>query len=89
MKTNFFDSMDKVVKIKLQAMDIVIERMITSLEYKGNPEKLINKTYETWTPDDFTRLATIYGGLQPNPLSNFIFAKEYNKTRKLEAAEVA
>ena len=62
--------------------------MILPLEDVGNPEKLIGKKYETWDEADFQKLTAIYGGLEPNPLSNFIFKREYDKVLKAESAEV-
>lgn len=79
---------ERAVKLKMQAIDLLIERMIAPISDIGNPEKLIGKKYEEWLPEDLQRLATIYGTVEPNPLSDLIFRKKYKEVQTLESAEV-
>ena len=87
-KAQLSESADKVVALKLRAIDIVVERMIEPLEDVGNPEKLLGKKFEDWLPEDIQRLIMIYGTKEPNPLSNLIFRKKYAEVQELEQAEV-
>ena len=50
----------------------------------GNPEALIKKPYEMWTPQDLALLGQIYGP-EPNHLSKFIAGKEIDKMYAAEA----
>ncbi len=47
-------------------------------------EKLINKKYNQWTPQDIQALYGIYG----EDLQKFIFEKEYKNLKELESQEV-
>jgi len=88
MKTpEFVKTRDKVIDLKLRVMDKLIEDMIEPIADVGNPEKLIGKPYEQWTPQDLTLLTQIYGAEEPNPLSDLIFKKEYDSLKKLEEEE--
>lgn len=86
-KTAFTLAVDKVVALKMRAIDLFIEQYIEPLADVGNPEKLIGKPYEEWTPQDLTMLIQIYGQQEPNPLSNLIFNREYDKVKAMEAEE--
>lgn len=87
-KAQLSESADKAVSLKMRAIDIVVERMIEPLEDVGNPEKLIGKNFEEWTPEDIGRLTMIYGTREPNPLSNLIFRKKLTEVRELEQEEI-
>lgn len=88
-KSSFSEAADKVVALKMRAIDILIERMIEPIEDIGNPEQLIGKKYETWEQEDFQRLSMIYGTKEPNPLSNLIFREKYAEVIRLERDEIA
>lgn len=79
---------DEVVDIKLKAVDAFIEEVIEPLEQLGNPEELIGKPYEQWTPEDLQRLTFAYGTKEPNPLSNLVFRRALERVQRLEAEEV-
>ncbi|GAG79398.1 unnamed protein product [marine sediment metagenome] len=83
-ETPFTRAVDEVVELKLKAVDAYIEEVIEPLSDVGNPEKLIGKKYEDWTPVDRQLLIRVYGTNEPNPLSNLIFRKEYEKVLELE-----
>ena len=82
-ETSFTSAVDKVVARKMQAIDRWLEKNAEPLEAIGNPESLLGKPYELWTPQDKMMLSQIYGA-EPNPLSNLIFRKEYEKLKELE-----
>lgn len=79
---------DLIVEKKMKAIDLLVEQMIEPLSDVGNPEKLIKKPYEQWTPEDLQRLTMIYGTKEPNTLSNFIFNREFEKVKQLESEEI-
>ena len=79
--------MDKAIKVKLEAAEQVVRELIDPLEKFGNPETLIGKPYEEWTPQDLNMLITLYGKEEPNPLSNLIFRKTYDAVKELENEE--
>jgi len=83
----FTTAIDRFLEVKLKAVDKLIEELIEPLADIGSPEKLIGKPYETWTPQDLSMLAQIYGKQEPNPLSDLIFKKEYSAVLELEAFE--
>jgi len=87
-KPDLEKSMDKAIEVKLQAADRLIEELVEPLEDLGNPEKLLGKPYESWSPQELTMMIQIYGQKEPNPLSNLIFRKTYDKVREMEAVEL-
>ena len=74
----------KLIEEDLAVMDEIVEEDIEALGDIGNPEKLIGKKYEEWTPQDLQMLGQVYGDQEPNRLSKFIFNKEYSKVQELE-----
>lgn len=86
MNKKAFDSaLNHVVNVKLQALDKLIKDMIKPLGDIGNPEKVLGKPYEQWTPEDFQTATSIYGTAEPSVLSEFIFKQELKKVEELEA----
>lgn len=77
-------AMDRVIALKMKAVDVVVQNVIEPLLEFGNPEKLLGKPYDLWTQQDLARLSQIYGVKEPNALSNLIFRREYQKVRELE-----
>ena len=75
----FTEAVKELIEFDLQVMDEFIEEEIEALADIGNPEKLLGKKYEEWTPQDLQMLITVYGTQEPNRLSDFIFNKEYTK----------
>ena len=78
---------EKMVAVKIEAVDRFIKEYIEPIADVGNPEKLIKKPYEEWTQQDLQMLGKIYGTEEPNPLSDLIFRKKYDEVRKLEEEE--
>ena len=78
------EAIQRVVDIKLKALDKVIEDLVEPLADVGNPEKVIGKPYEQWLPEDFTLLTQIYGTGENTPLTTLIFNKEYKKLKEKE-----
>ncbi len=82
--TSFTEAVKELIKFDLEVMDEFIKEEIEPIADVGNPEKLLNKKYEEWTPQDLQNLSIVYGQKEPNRLSNFIFDKEYQKVKELE-----
>jgi len=80
----FVKATREVIALKMRAIDEYIEEIIEPLADIGNPEKLIGKKYEEWTPQDRALLSQVYGTNEPNVLSDFIFRKEYKNVLSLE-----
>jgi len=72
----------------MKAIDALMKELIDPIAEVGSPEKLIGKSYESWTPDDLARLTRVYGTVEPNPLSNLIFNKTYDRVRDMEREEL-
>jgi hypothetical protein len=83
-QTTLTENIDEVIKIKIEVANEYIEEIIEPLMEFGNPEKLMKKPYEQWTPQDLMVLARIYGNDPDSPLSKLIFRKEYEKVKQLE-----
>ncbi len=77
-------AIEKAVSVKMKAVDRLVEELVEPLADIGNPEKLIGKPYENWTPSDLQLMIKIYGTQEPNPLSDMIFRKTYDKVKTLE-----
>lgn len=75
---------DEVVAEKMAAVDAVMQDLVEPLEAVGNPEKLIGKKYEDWTPLDMQLLTTVYGTGNDTPLAKLAIDKEYAKLLALE-----
>lgn len=85
MKTNFFtEAVDEVIKLKMEVADEYIKDIIESIGDVGNPEKLIGKKYEDWTPVDLQRLTNVYGTGDDTPLAKLIFNKSLKEVQDLE-----
>jgi len=76
--------MDKVVALHMKVLDKLIEDLIEPVADVGNPEQLIGKPYETWTPQELQQLIQIYGTQEPNPLSDLVFKKTYERVKEME-----
>lgn len=79
----------EVKKVKEEA-DAYIEKYIEPIADIGNPEKIIGRKYEQWTPQDIQTLTQVYV-YDIKPLEDFIAKKEIDKlwaseeqTRSLE-----
>ena len=78
---------DEVIVLMLDVADGYLGEMEEQLEVTRSPEKLLGKPYEQFTPQDFQILSQIYGE-EPNPLSELIFKKSYEKVLALEEEEI-
>ena len=74
---------EEVIELKLKVADMFIEEIIDPLGDLGNPETVIGKPYEQWTPADMQILGQLYGP-EPNALSDLIFQKSYKEVLALE-----
>ncbi len=83
-QTPLIDGIDEIVALKLAAADDFIKKVVEPLEDVGNPEKLIGKTYDQWTPQDKQALVGVYG---EGNLSEFL-AKKYIAEMRQHEAEV-
>ena len=80
-------AVERVVALKMKAIDKVMKDLIEPIEKVGNPEQLIGKEYAQWTPEDLTLLTKIYGRGADTPLTRVIFNREFEKVKKLEVEE--
>jgi hypothetical protein len=86
MKRNqFVDLVDEVVAEKFKIADEYIKDVVEAIGDVGNPEALIGKKYEDWTPQDLQLLSNVYGQGDDSPLSKLIASKEYEKVLNLES----
>ena len=83
----FVQAVEKAIETKMAAVDKLIENLVEPLADVGSPEKVMNKKYEDWTPQDLATAIKIYGQGDRTPLTNLIFNKTYERVKKLEATE--
>jgi len=83
-KENLDKAIDKVVAIKMKAVDQLITDLVEPLSDVGNPEKVLGKPYENWTPQDLAMAIKIYGQGENTPLTKLIFNKTYERVLRLE-----
>ncbi len=88
IQTELTKAIDKSIEVTMKAIDQIIDEYIEPLGKVGNPEVLIKKAYENWTPEDLSMLVQIYGPGEKTPLANLIFRKEYDKVKALEQEEL-
>jgi len=89
MKKSTLDkSIERVLQIKMEAVNYLISDLIEPLEVNDNPEELLGKHFAQWTPQDLELLKKVYGTAEPNVLSNFIFKKTYERVKTLESEEL-
>lgn len=82
--TEYTKLVDEVIADKMAAIDSLMEDLVEPLEAVGNPETLIGKKYEEWTPLDMQLLQTVYGTGSGTPLAKLALDKEYSKLLTLE-----
>ena len=87
-KSDLDKAVEQVVKFKMKAVDNLIEELIKPLEVTDNPEDVIGKPYESWTPQDLEMAKRIYGTKEPSLLSNLVFRKTYERVREMEQEEL-
>lgn len=75
---------DELVELKMKAVDILIDELVEPIADVGNPEKLIKKPFEQWTPEDLALMVKIYGQKEPSILSDLIFRRKYEQVKQLE-----
>lgn len=83
-KDTYDKALDRVIALKVKASDIYYDEVLKPiLDTVKNPEKVIGKQYEEWTPMDKQLLTQVY---QSNPkiLQDFVVGKEYNRILVLE-----
>jgi hypothetical protein len=79
---SFIKMMDEMVAEDLEILDEVISEDIDTLSIVANPEQLIGKPYNEWTPQDKQWLSQIYG-LDSEILDKFIAKKELENLQVL------
>ncbi len=87
-QTDLTKAAEEVVAFKLKAIDKLIEEVIDPLADVGNPEKIMKKPFEQWTPEDLQKVTMIYGTSETSPLANLIFRKTLERVEKLESEVV-
>ena len=78
MLDKWCELVDRVIKEKKKEADEYIKKYIDPIAEIGNPEKIINKPYNSWTPEDIAALKGIYV-YSPEKLEHFINRKEVDK----------
>ncbi len=69
-------------------LDELIEEEIKPLSDLGDPEKLIGKKFEEWTPEDMALLEQIYAN-NPEALNKVVFDHTFQAMTEAEEAESA
>jgi hypothetical protein len=82
--TKLDQRIERVIDVKIKAIDRWIDENIDELEKFGNPEKLIGKPYEMWTNEDKMILGQIYGTGPDSILEKFLANKEISKMYESE-----
>lgn len=80
-------AIDRLIALKLKAVDRLVEELVEPLADVGSPEKLIGKKYEQWTKEDTDFLGKVYGK-EPNALSELVFKKVYQAVKEMEKEEL-
>ena len=70
--------------IVAEATEELIAEQVDVIEILDNPEKLLGKKYELWSPQDLQWLTMVYGNSPDSKLNKFIADKEYAKVLELE-----
>lgn len=83
-KSEFTTTVDEVIKLNMDIVDEYIKEVIDEIGDIGSPEKLIDKKYEDWTPEDLQLLAGVYGPGDDTALAKLIFKKSYAEVEALE-----
>lgn len=87
-KPDLVKATERVVALKVKAIDQIVNELVEPLSDVGNPEKLIRKEYSQWDADDLALMIKIYGQSEDSPLTRTIFNRTYEKVKELEAEEV-
>ncbi len=74
---------DQIVAELMPVVDEVIKELVEPIERVGNPEKLIGKPYEMWTPEDIQMLFSVYGSGPNTPMARLILEKEWAQVEQL------
>ena len=75
----------EMIEEDLAILDELVEEEIKPLADLGDPEKLIGKKFEEWTPEDLQLLIQAYGN---NPqLEDFLFERGHKDMKEAEEAE--
>lgn len=83
-QTEFTSALNRVVDIKMKAIDRLVMEVVKPMSDVGNPEKVMGKPYEEWTPQDLNLAIQIYGAGKDTPLTRLIFNKEFASLQQLE-----
>ncbi len=79
----------EVVDKELAALDIVLSELVEPISDVGNPEKLLGKPYDAWTPEDLGMLSQVYGKDDNTPLANTIFKRTLERVQEMEKSELS
>ncbi len=76
----------EMIEEDLALLDELIEEEIKPLADLGDPEKLLGKKFEEWTPEDMALLEQIYAN-NPKPLNKVVFEHTHQVMLDAEEAE--
>uniref|UniRef100_A0A6H1ZH04 Uncharacterized protein n=1 Tax=viral metagenome TaxID=1070528 RepID=A0A6H1ZH04_9ZZZZ len=80
-------AIDRWVEKQIRYVDIWVEREVDTILDLHNPEKLLGKKFEDWTPYDMQLLAQVYSG-DMDTLNNFVAKKSIKQMHALEEDEI-
>ena len=82
MTTTIQQAIDKYIKLETEVAKQFMERYVEPIELVANPEKLMGRPFETWSPQDHMFLRTVYGK-EPNAYSELVLTKEIQEVQAL------
>ncbi len=75
---------EEVVALKISVVDEYIEEVVDAIGDVGNPEKLIGKRIDLWSPMEWEFMFAIFGKGPESPLWKVYFNREYEHLQELE-----
>lgn len=80
------EAVDRLIELKLRAVDRYVEECVSGLADFGNPETLLGKPFEEWTPYDRQLVDFFYADDERYKM--WLVKKDLERVQALEAEEV-
>ena len=80
-------AIEELISEAMPIVDQFIEEVVDELANVGSPEKVLDKKYEDWTPEDFQKAQFIFGEKLVDPVHGIIPRKEVDSLLRDEAEE--
>jgi hypothetical protein len=84
MKTPFEIALKQYLEIQTKVVKQYVESYIKPLTILVNPETLMGRPFETWTPQDHQKLQIVYGPGK-NPYTQLILEKQVAMVQQMKA----